>query len=283
MLPSFSPHPPKNEIYLTDAIALAAKEGKAQAVVLSDFDECQGVNDRWALAEASRILQERVCQRLALQGVGFEDPLSNTIEESVEIAPEAYIERGAILRGNTQIGAHTRIGAYSIIENSHIAAHVSVRPYTHIEHAKVGENCRLGPYARLREGTVLSERCHIGNFVETKKSTFANGSKANHLSYVGDASVGERVNIGAGTITCNYDGFQKHKTIIDEGAFIGSNSSLVAPVQIGSGAIVGAGSTIAKNVPSDSIAIVRSTQKNVEGAAPRFRAKCKAAKEKSQS
>ena len=283
ILPSFLPHQPKNEIYLTDAIAHAAERGKAQAVVLQDFEECQGVNDRWALSQAAQVLQHRICKELALSGVGFEDPSSNTIEKTVEIAAEAYIERGAILRGKTTIGSHTIVGAYSTIENSQIASRVSIQPYTHIADAKVAAHCRIGPYARLREGSILEESCRIGNFVETKKTMFAKGAKANHLSYVGDAEVGEAVNIGAGTITCNYDGFQKHKTTIEEGAFIGSNSALVAPVHIGAKAIVGAGSTISKDVPSDSIAIVRSPQKNLAGAAPRFRAKCKAAKERKQS
>ena len=280
VLPKFQPHQPKNEIYLTDAIAYAAQEGKAQSLLLKDFDECQGVNDRWALAQAAKVLQKRVLKEHALAGVTFEDPDSNHVDASVCLGSEIVVERGVILRGETQIANHVRIGAYSVIENSLVQERSTILPHCHIAHADIGTDVRIGPFARLREGTVLSESCRIGNFVETKKAVLEEGSKVNHLSYVGDAHVGKRVNVGAGTITCNYDGFQKHQTILEEGAFIGSNSALVAPVRIGSGAIVAAGSTITQDVLSDSIAVVRPEQKTLEGAATRFRARAKAKKEK---
>ena len=280
VLPTFQPHQPKNEIYLTDAIAHAAKEGKAKSLLLKDFDECQGVNDRWALAQASKILQQRVLKTHALAGVTFEDPDSNHVDASVRFEAEVVVERGAILRGKTEIGSHVRIGAYSVIENSFVREEVEILPHCHIVHSKIGSNTRIGPFARLREGTVLSQSCRIGNFVETKKSVLEKGAKVNHLSYVGDAHIGEDVNVGAGTITCNYDGFQKYKTVIENGAFIGSNSALVAPVRIGKGAIVGAGSTITQDVLSDSIAVVRPEQKTLEGAATRFRVRAKAKKER---
>lgn len=280
VLPKFQPHQPKNEIYLTDAIAYAAQDGRAQSLLLKDFDECQGVNDRWALAQASNILQQRVLQSHALAGVTFEAPQSNHVDASVRLGSEIVIERGVILKGTTEIHNHVRIGAYSVIENSVVQEEVEVMPHCHIAHAAIGAKVRVGPFARLREGTVLAQSCRIGNFVETKKAVLEAGAKINHLSYVGDSHVGERVNVGAGTITCNYDGFQKHQTVIEEGAFIGSNSALVAPVRIGKGAIVGAGSTITKDVLSDSIAVVRPEQKTLDGAAARFRARAKAKKEK---
>lgn len=279
VLPKFQPHQPKNEIYLTDAIEYAAKEGKAQSLLLKDFDECQGVNDRWALAQASKILQQRVLKSHALAGVTFEAPESNHVDASVRLGIEVIVERGAILRGDTEVGNNTRIGAYSVIEDSIVQEEADILPHCHISRANIGIDVRVGPFARLREGTVLAHSCRIGNFVETKKAVLEEGAKVNHLSYVGDAHVGERVNVGAGTITCNYDGFQKHQTIIEEGAFIGSNSALVAPVRIGKGAIVGAGSTITQDVLSDSIAVVRSAQKTLDGAAVRFRARAKAKKE----
>ena len=281
VLPKFLPHQPKNEIYLTDAIAHAAQEERVGAVVLQDFEECQGVNDRWALAQATEILQERIIQQHALNGVTFDAPKSNHVDAQVVISSEVHIERGVVLKGKTSIGTETQVQVCSVIEDSHIGSHVQILPHCHVVQTVIKDAVQVGPFARLREGTVLEENCRIGNFVETKKTTMAQGSKANHLSYIGDASIGADVNIGAGTITCNYDGFNKSQTIIEKGAFIGSNTALVAPVRIGEGAIVGAGSTITKDVMSDSIAIGRSLQKNVEGAAPRFRARAQFKKEQS--
>ena len=281
VLPLFLPHQPKNEIYLTDAIEHAAKEGRVGAVVLRDFDECQGVNDRWALAQATEILQERIIQQHAFNGVTFDAPKSNHVDAHVVIAAEVHIERGVVLKGNTSIGTESEIQVCSVIENSKIGENVRILSHCHVAHTVIKDAVQIGPFARLREGTILEENSRIGNFVETKKTTMAKGAKANHLSYIGDASIGEGVNIGAGTITCNYDGLNKHRTTIEKGAFIGSNTALVAPVRIGEGAIVGAGSTITKEVLSDSIAIARSIQKNVEGAASRFRARAQSKKEQS--
>ena len=281
VLPKFQPHQPKNEIYLTDALAYAAKEGRVGAVSLEDFEECQGVNDRWALSQAVEILQERIIQKHALNGVTFDAPNSNHIDADVVIAPEVCIERGVVLKGHTSIGSDSSVGVSSVIIDSDIGENVRILPYCHVEQTVIKDFVQIGPFARLREGTVLEEECRIGNFVETKKTKLARGAKANHLSYLGDASVGEGVNIGAGTITCNYDGFHKHPTVIEKGAFIGSNTALVAPVRVGENAIVGAGSTITKDVLSDSIAISRSVQRNVDGAASRFRARVQSTKEKS--
>lgn len=273
VLPSFVPHPPKNEIYLTDAVERAAQDGAVQAVILADPSEADGVNDRWALTQVCQRLQQRIIKAHALNGVGFEDPSSNTVEVGVQLEAESYIERGAILRGQSKVAAYARVGAYSIVEDSELAQGVYIKAHSHLESTVVGETSVVGPYARLRAGTVLQADVKIGNFVETKKAHFAHGAKASHLSYIGDASVGSEANIGAGTITCNYDGFSKFQTNIGAGAFIGSNTALVAPVDIGEGALVAAGSTITQPIPSDAIGITRAEQRCIEGGAARFRAK----------
>ncbi len=272
-LPTFKEHPPKNEIYLTDAIERAAQLGKAQAVILDDWKESQGVNDRWALAMAATALQDRIIRHWAEQGVGFEDPSSVTVESEVQLAQDVYLERGAILRGKTSIKKGTNVGAYSIISDCQIGENVQVKSHCCFENARIENESMIGPFARLREGTVIGRKAKIGNFVETKKAHFSEGAKASHLSYVGDAEVGEKANIGAGTITCNYDGFRKHKTKIGKEAFIGSNTALVAPVNIGNGAIVGAGSTITENVADNAIAVARGPLKTRADAAKRFRTK----------
>ena len=273
VLPLLQPHPPKNEMYLTDAVEHAYQIGKAQAVVLADLTESEGVNDRWALANAGSVLQQRIIKKHALAGVGFEDISSNTVEGDVVIAADCFIERGAILRGKTSIQSGTTIGAYSVVENCSIGSNVNIHPHSHCYESQIDSGAKVGPFARLREGTVIGKSAKIGNFVETKKTVFGDGAKASHLSYIGDAQVGQNANIGAGTITCNYDGYKKYKTAIGRGAFIGSNSSLVAPISIGDGAVVGAGGTITSDVPDNAISVARGEQKNYAGAALRYRKK----------
>ena len=275
VLPSLPPHPPKQEIYLTDILEIAAQRNRAKAVILEDAEECSGVNDRIALAQASRVLQRRIVEEHMKHGVSFEDPDSVTVEKMVCLSQDVFIERGVVLRGSTVIQQGSRVGAYSVIENSEIQFGTHIHPFSHISGVQIGEHCSVGPYARLREGTILAEKVKIGNFVETKKARMGQGAKASHLTYLGDVQVGAEANIGAGTITCNYDGFGKHKTNIGKGAFIGSNTSLVAPVQIGEGSIVGAGSTITKDVEPNAIAVTRSNQRNIESGAIRFRNKRK--------
>jgi len=272
-LPSFQPHAPKNEIYLTDALERAADEGRAGAMILTDNQEAEGVNDRWNLAEASKILQRRILRKHAFNGVSFEDPDSNSIEADVCIEQDTFIGRGVILKGQTSIGKNSRVEAYSCIEDCRIDSGVHIREYSHCFQAVVSSGAVIGPFARLREKSDIRSSARIGNFVEVKKTIVEEGAKANHLTYLGDAYIGAKANIGAGTITCNYDGFSKNQTSIGNGAFIGSNSALVAPVRIGDGAIVGAGATIVKDVPSDSIAVARGEQKHFDGAAIRFRNK----------
>ncbi|HUB08263.1 MAG TPA: bifunctional UDP-N-acetylglucosamine diphosphorylase/glucosamine-1-phosphate N-acetyltransferase GlmU [Myxococcales bacterium] len=246
----------QGEFYLTDMVELAARKGGAVAVE-APFEETAGVNDRIELASADARLRQRINARHQLAGVTLVAPETTFIDESVSIAADAIIEPGCVLTGRTRIGARVRLRAYSVLED-----------------AEVGEGAIVGPFARLRPGTVLGADVHVGNFVEIKKSRLGAGTKANHLSYLGDAEIGSGVNVGAGTITCNYDGVDKHPTVLGDGVFIGSDTQLVAPVTVGKGAYVGAGSTVTEDVPPDALALSRVPQKNIEGwAAERRRAR----------
>ena len=271
-LPQFQPHPPKNEIYLTDALEAAYQHGKASAMVLSDNREADGVNDRWDLSMASRVLQNRILRKHAKNGVSFEDLDSVTVEADVRIERDVWIGRGVILKGKTEIAEHSRVEAYCVLEDTVISERAHIREFSHCFQARVEQGATVGPYGRLREQSRIGPNAKIGNFVEVKKTTVGAGAKASHLTYLGDATVGAKANVGAGTITCNYDGFSKNKTEIGQNAFIGSNSALVAPVRIGDGAIVGAGAVITKEVPANAIAIARGEQRNIQQAAVRFRA-----------
>jgi bifunctional UDP-N-acetylglucosamine pyrophosphorylase/glucosamine-1-phosphate N-acetyltransferase len=217
------------------------------------------------LAELERIWQHEQARQLLVKGVTLADPARIDMRGKLECGRDVEIDVGCIFEGNVYLGDGVRVGAYSIIKNSQIASGTYIEPYSHFDQAKVGENCRIGPYARLRPGSTLHQDVHIGNFVEVKNSEIAAGSKANHLSYVGDSSVGSRVNIGAGTITCNYDGANKHRTVIEDDAFIGSNTQLVAPVKIGRGATIGAGSTITRDAPENTLTLTRAKQITVPG------------------
>ena len=267
VLPSLTPQPPKGEIYLTDAIAAAAQAGRLQAVVRDDGAELVGVNDKVALSQVEAQLRERINTAYMEMGVRMVDPRSTYIDASVDIQGEVVLEPGVILRGATTIAPGAHIGAYSVIQDSQIGADTHIKSHSHLAGAVVGGACAVGPYARLREGSVLDKGVKVGNFVETKKAHLRDGAKASHLSYLGDCEVGVGANIGAGTITCNYDGWGKHRTEIGAKAFVGSNSSLVAPVKIGAGAIVGAGSTITQEVPAGDLAVGRGLQKNLAGRA----------------
>ena len=256
----------KGEYYLTDIVGLARNDGRNCSVVTADEDELMGVDSRADLARAEGLWQAARRRRAMDEGVTLLDP--DTV----------YFSHDTILGTDVIVGPNVVFGPCVEVENN-----VEIRAFCHVEGAKISEGALIGPYARLRPGTEIGEDVHIGNFVELKNTTMAPGAKANHLAYVGDTEVGAGANIGAGTITCNYDGFEKHKTIIGDGAFIGSNSALVAPVMIGKSAIVGAGSTIARNVPADALAIERSKQIDLAGRAKAFRedkAAAKAAKKK---
>lgn len=262
------------EFYLTDLIEQAIQDNQyVLGQELSDWTESLGVNTQGELAFCSKVLQQRINQKWMSQGVCLEQP------ESIFISDETIIEAGVRvgpnchLKGKNKISLGVEILANCVLENVLVSANTKIHEFCHLKEAEVGERCELGPYARLRPETKLDQGVKIGNFVEIKKSYFAEGSKANHLSYVGDSKVGRNTNIGAGTITCNYDGYNKAQTELGDNVFIGSNSALVAPVKIGKGAIVGAGAVITQDVPENAIALVRAEQKNLEQAAVKFREK----------
>jgi bifunctional UDP-N-acetylglucosamine pyrophosphorylase / glucosamine-1-phosphate N-acetyltransferase len=241
-------------------------------------EEVAGVNDRRELALASRVLQTRINDAHMLAGVTLLDPATAWIDESVEIEADVEIGPNVLLLGKTHIGREVAVGAGCVIADSSIGEGSVVKPYSVFEQASAGARNQIGPFSRLRPGTLLSEDVHLGNFVETKKARLGKGSKANHLSYLGDATIGANCNIGAGTITCNYDGVNKLPTTLGDGVFIGSDTQLVAPVSVGDGAYVGAGSTVTNDVPANALAISRAPQKNIEGWAEKRRAKNKSKK-----
>ena len=251
----------QGEYYLTDIVAMAVAQGVAvHAVQAAHAWEVMGVNSKVQLAELERIWQHEQAHQLLTQGVTLADPARLDVRGKLVCGREVEIDVGCIFAGEVHLGDNVQIGAYSIIKNSSIASGTHIAPYSHIDQAEIGENCRIGPYARLRPGSKLHDEVHIGNFVEVKNSEIAAQSKANHLSYIGDSSVGSRVNIGAGTITCNYDGANKHRTIIEDDVFIGSSTQLVAPVKIGRGATIGAGSTITLDAPENELTLARAKQ-----------------------
>jgi bifunctional UDP-N-acetylglucosamine pyrophosphorylase/glucosamine-1-phosphate N-acetyltransferase len=265
----------QEEFYLTDLVAMAAgKGGQPQGAIAVPVpvEEASGVNDREELARAAKVLLRRRARALMRAGVTIEDPERFDCDEPVEIEPDVVIEPGVRLLGRTRVGAGSRIGAGAILRDAVLAPEVSVRPYTVVEEATVARGAVLGPFSRVRPGSEIGEEAHVGNFVETKKTVLGRGAKANHLAYLGDAVVGAGANVGAGTITCNYDGEKKHPTRIGAGAFVGSDSILVAPIEIGDGAYVAAGSVITEPVPAGALALGRARQVTKEGWAERRRA-----------
>ena len=262
-----------HEFYLTDMASILSRAGeRVVAVSTNDFNQVLGINNRAELARLDAVLRERKCAELMDSGVTIYRPETCVIDVDVKIEPDTIIEPFVQLLGNTRIGAECRIRSYSVINNSQIGHGVVVRPGSIMDDSRIGNGAVIGPYSNLRPGSEIGENAHVGNFVETKKARLGRGSKANHLTYLGDAVIGEGVNVGAGTITCNYDGVNKHQTVIEDGAFIGSDSTLVAPVKIGKGAYVGAASCITRDVPSDSLAIARGQQVVKEGWAREKRA-----------
>ena len=256
----------QGEYYLTDVIAMAVADGvPVHGVKAPDQVEVMGINDRKQLAEAERALQARLVDELMAQGVGFADPARVDIRGELTCGRDVFIDVNAVFEGDVTLGNGVHIEANNVIRDSALGDGVVVHPNCHIEGAVAGPNCEIGPFARLRPGAELADDVKVGNFVEIKKSIVAAGSKVNHLTYIGDSDIGEKVNVGAGTITCNYDGVNKHRTKIGDGAFIGSGVNLVAPVEVGSGATIGAGSTISKNAPADQLTIERSKQLTVKG------------------
>jgi bifunctional UDP-N-acetylglucosamine pyrophosphorylase/glucosamine-1-phosphate N-acetyltransferase len=262
----------QGEYYLTDLIAVARDAGKnVGAVIVADPIEAIGVNSRAELATVEGEIQRRVVNKLMAEGVTFRNPATVVIDSTVTIGADSVVYPFVTLEGTTRIGEGCVVEPGVHLVNCTVGDDVHLKSGTVAEESIIEDEASVGPYAHLRPGTRLGKHVKVGNFVETKKAVFGEGAKASHLSYIGDAEVGADANIGAGTITCNYDGVQKHKTIIEDGAFIGSDSQLVAPVRVGKGAYVAAGSTITKDVPADSLALSRTPQRVIAGWAARRR------------
>lgn len=256
----------QKEYYLTDIIALAASEGLSiYGARAACNEETRGVNDRAELAALERFYQRQTAMALMRQGVTIADPDRLDVRGEVSIAPDVFLDINVILAGRVVIGKNSRVGPHVFLKNVEIGENVEILANSVIEGAVIARDCQIGPFARLRPGAVLAAKVKIGNFVEVKKSVLGEGSKAQHLSYLGDAVIGSGVNIGAGTITCNYDGVNKNPTHIADGAFIGSNTALVAPVTIGKNAIIGAGSTITRDASDDALTVARARQTTIKG------------------
>jgi bifunctional UDP-N-acetylglucosamine pyrophosphorylase/glucosamine-1-phosphate N-acetyltransferase len=263
----------QGEYYLTDLVAAYRRRSlTVETLCVDDASELRGVNTRVELAELSRVLLDRKRRSLMLAGVTLQDPSTTYVDLDVTIGEDTIVGPGVSLTGHTSIGGRCRIGAGSRVTDSSLGDDVTVLDHTVIVESTVEAMAAVGPFAHLRPGSVLGAKSRVGNFVELKKTILGRGSKANHLAYLGDATIGTNVNIGAGTITCNYDGVAKHPTIIQDNAFIGSDSQLVAPVTIGRDAYVAAGSSITEDVPADSLAVARSRQTNKAGWATMRRA-----------
>jgi bifunctional UDP-N-acetylglucosamine pyrophosphorylase/glucosamine-1-phosphate N-acetyltransferase len=263
-LPKLENKNSQKEYYLTDIVKMAVTDGvKVDATHPEHAWETLGINSKVQLAALERIYQDETAGRLLDQGVTLSDPSRIDIRGQLFCGSDVSIDINCIFEGAVQLGDGVRVGANCILKNTKIQAGTQIAPFSLIEDAEIGKDCRIGPYARIRPGTHLSDEVHIGNFVEIKNSSISTGSKANHLSYIGDSIVGKNVNIGAGTITCNYDGANKHQTIIEDNVFIGSDTQLIAPVTVAKGATIGAGSTITKTAPPESLTLSRAKQMSI--------------------
>jgi len=257
----------QGEYYLTDIVALAVQDKvSVVAEITADESSVTGINSKTDLVQIERVHQARVAQALLQQGVTLKDPARLDVRGDLHCGRDVEIDVNCLFEGKVTLGDRVKIGANCVIKNAVIAAGAQIAAFTHIDDTTVGENSRIGPFARLRPGTTLAAETHVGNFVELKNAQVDVGSKINHLSYVGDSTVGKAVNIGAGTITCNYDGANKFRTVIEDGAFIGSDSQLVAPITIGKNATIAAGSTITRDAPADALTFCRAKeQKTITG------------------
>jgi len=265
-LPALSSNNAQGEYYLTDIIAMAVDHGVAvRAIHPQDEYEVQGVNDRLQLAELERVYQRQQADELMRQGVSLADPARIDIRGKVSVGADVRIDVGCVFEGDVELADGVHIGPYCVIKNSVLGRGTQVESHSLIDQAQLAEDCSVGPFARLRPGADLADGAKVGNFCEVKKAVIGKGSKVNHLTYIGDAEIGAHANIGAGTITCNYDGVNKFKTEIGDHAFIGSNSSLVAPVTVGAAATVAAGSVITKDVADEELAVARGKQRNISG------------------
>ncbi len=265
-LPALSNNNAQGEYYLTDIIAMAVEDGIAVITEEAENEwEVMGINNRQQQAELERIHQQNIAKQLMADGVTLLDPLRFDCRGELNYGNDVVIDVNCVFEGNNTIGSNVTIGPNCVLKNAVIGDNTEIKANSMIEDSQLATACVIGPFARLRPGTQLAEGAKIGNFVETKKALIGKGSKVNHLSYIGDASLGQNVNVGAGTITCNYDGVNKHQTTIGDNVFVGSNTALVAPITVEGGATIGAGSTINKNVEEDVLALTRSPQKNING------------------
>lgn len=263
-LPKIKKMNAQGEYYLTDIITMAVEEKIEIVTVSSDIDgEMQGVNDRVQLAKLERYFQQQAAEKLMLAGVTLRDPQRFDLRGQLTVEKDVIIDVNVILEGENSIGANSSVGSHTILKDVKIGKNVEIKPYSLIEDAIIGDNCIIGPFARIRPGSVLKNNVHIGNFVEVKKSQIEQETKINHLSYIGDANIGKNVNIGAGTITCNYDGAVKNQTQIEDDVFVGSNTALIAPIRIQKGATIGAGSTLNKDVPAGKLTLNRADVKTL--------------------
>jgi len=254
----------QSEYYLTDIVAMAVKAKlKIATAHPAHAWETLGVNSKTQLAELERIFQRETAVRFMEAGVGLADPGRLDVRGELSCGRDVFIDVGCVFEGTVTLGDGVKVGAYSLLKNAALGAGSEVLPYTLIEQCETGNRCRIGPYARIRPGTRLADDVHVGNFVEIKNSQIGSNSKANHLSYIGDATVGREVNVGAGTITCNYDGANKHRTVIEDDVFIGSDTALVAPVTVARGATIGAGSTVTKDAPPGQLTVSRAKQVSI--------------------
>ena len=275
---ALTPNNAQRELYLTDIVEAASRAGGVASILARDAVSFSGINDRAQLSAAEEVLYARIADGLRRSGVTIR--ASARVDAGVVVDPEATLEHNVVLRGTTRVGAGARIDVGSVLTDVLVEPGALVKPYSVAQSSIIGERAQIGPFAHLRPESTIEAEAHVGNFVETKKTVMRRGSKANHLAYLGDGEVGEGANVGAGTIFCNYDGFKKHRTEIGAGAFIGSDSQLVAPVTIGAGAYVATGTTVTKDVPAGALAIARVKQENKEGYADRLKARLKAAAKK---
>lgn len=251
----------QGEYYLTDIVAQAVKAGVGVVSALAEHEwEILGVNSKLQLAQLERIHQNNLAQNLLQQGVTLADPARIDIRGQLRCGRDVFIDVGCVFEGEVELADGVQLGAYCVLRNTRVGANTEIKPFCHIEQTEIGAQNAIGPYARLRPGTTLAEKVHIGNFVEVKNSQIANNTKANHLSYIGDSTVGARVNIGAGTITCNYDGVNKFRTVIEDDVFIGSDTQLVAPITVEQGATIGAGTTLTRSAPAGQLTLSRAKQ-----------------------
>jgi bifunctional UDP-N-acetylglucosamine pyrophosphorylase/glucosamine-1-phosphate N-acetyltransferase len=256
----------QREYYLTDVVGMAIGDGVPVATeTVEDTAETEGVNSRAQLARLERVYQRGLAAQLMAAGVSLADPERIDVRGTLRCAQDVHIDVGCVFEGNVSVAENAVIGPYCVIKDSRIGPGAELLPFTHLNGAVIGPDCQVGPFSRLRPGAQLAAGAHVGNFVEMKNTVLGEGSKANHLTYLGDAVIGTKVNVGAGTITCNYDGANKHRTVIEDGAFIGSDTALVAPVTVGRNATIGAGSTITRDAPPDQLTVARGRQVTVPG------------------